>query len=88
MNSEHKLIYHKSAVKFFNKQNKSSPERITAALEGLLMDPPKGDIKTLQGFTGLYRLRIGSYRVVFDIDYEEKIIYIQAIGNRRDIYKQ
>lgn len=88
MNSDYKLIYHKSAVKFIAKQDKTSQERIVTCLKGLLITPPEGDIKSLKGYENLYRLRIGGYRILFNIDHEEKVVYIQAIGNRGDIYKQ
>ncbi len=87
VNSDYKLIYHKSAVKFIAKLETTSQERIVTGLKGLLSKPPEGDIKNLKGHKGLYRLRIGSYRVIFNIDHEEQIIYIEAIGNRGDIYK-
>lgn len=67
--------------------DKSSQERIANGLKGLLSLPPKGDIKTLKGYTDLYRLRIGSLRVIFNIDHQEKVVYIEALGNRGDIYK-
>lgn len=87
MNTDYKLIYHKSTIKFIAKLDKSSQERIAFGLKGLLSIPPKGDIKTLKGYTGLYRLRIGGYRIIFSIDHDERLIYIQAIGSRGDIYK-
>lgn len=87
MKTDYKLIYHKSAVKFIAKQDKSSQERIATGLKGLLIIPPEGDIRTLKGNNDLYRLRIGYFRIIFNIDHEEKVVYIQAIGNRGDIYK-
>lgn len=87
MNSEYKLIYHKSAVKFIAKLDKTSQERIATGLKGLLSSPAEGDIKRLKGYTDLYRLRIGSFRVIFNIDHQRQIVYIEAIGNRGDIYK-
>ena len=38
-------------------------------------------------FSGLYKLKVGAYRVVYEIDYERKIITVHKIGHRRDIYK-
>lgn len=87
MNTDYKLIYHKAAVKFIAKMDKTSQVRITAGLKGLLSSPPEGDIKKLKGYTDLYRLRIGSYRVIFSINHQKQIIYIEAVGNRGDIYK-
>ncbi|HDX9577018.1 TPA: type II toxin-antitoxin system RelE/ParE family toxin [Bacillus pseudomycoides] len=87
MNSGFKLIYHKSAVKFIAKQEKAIQQRIADGLKGLLEIPPEGDIKSMKGYTDLYRLRVGTFRIIFEIDHDEKVIYIQAIGNRGDIYK-
>lgn len=55
VNSDYKLIYHKPAVKFKAKLNKTSQERIVIGLKGLLSIPPEGDIKSLKGHAGLYR---------------------------------
>jgi mRNA interferase RelE/StbE len=37
--------------------------------------------------SGLYKLRIGDWRVIYDIDNIEKIVMIHKIGLRKDIYK-
>ena len=55
VNSDYKLFYHKSAVKFIAKLEKTSQVRIVTGLKGLLSIPPEGDIKSLKGHTGLYR---------------------------------
>lgn len=87
VNSDYKLIYHKSAVKFIAKQDKGIPKRIAEGLKGLLAIPPEGDIKSMKSYTDLYRLRVGTFRILFEINHDEKVIYIQAIGNHGDIYK-
>ncbi|MBG9794830.1 plasmid stabilization protein [Paenibacillus dendritiformis] len=87
MSSVYKLIYHKEALKFIAKQEKSMQERIAEGLKGLLVVPPVGDIRPMKGNFGLYRLRIGTYRVIFEIDHDEKIIFVRAVGSRGDIYK-
>lgn len=87
VNSDYKLIYHKSALKYIAKQDRFVQMRIAESLKGLLEIPPEGDIKIMKGYTNLYRLRIGSFRILFDINHDEKVIYIQAIGNRGDIYR-
>ena len=76
-----KIVYSKKAVKFLKKQDKSTQRRIMEAISGL---PLSGDIKKLQGVNG-YRLRVGDYRVLFDMN--GIIIDIIEIGNRGQIYK-
>ncbi len=75
------IIYSKKAKNFLEKQNRSTQLRILSAIAKL---PQDGDIKKLQGQNG-YRLRIGNFRVLFDIN--GVIIDIIDIGNREQIYK-
>ena len=44
---------------------------------------PKGLTDNLAGF---YKLRVGDYRVLYDIEGELKVIEIARVGHRRDIY--
>ena len=74
------IQYSKQAIKFLKKQDKPSRKRIISAINLL----PAGDVKLLQGRNG-YRLRVGDYRVIFDI--HGNILYIEKIGNRGQIYK-
>ena len=87
MNSDYRLIYRKEAVKFLAEQDVSAQECIAKGLAGLLEIPPSGDIKLLKDYKKLYRLRVGSYRILFEISHTEKIIYIQAIDSRGGVYK-
>jgi mRNA interferase RelE/StbE len=35
-----------------------------------------------------YRLRVGDYRVVYDYDRSKGILYLLAVGHRREVYRQ
>ena len=87
MNSDYKLTYHKDALKFLAKQEMAVQQRMAKGLTGLLTIPPRGDIKLMKGHHELYRLRVGAYRILFEINHTEKIVYIQAIDSRGGIYK-
>ncbi|MBT3368040.1 MAG: type II toxin-antitoxin system RelE/ParE family toxin [Nitrospina sp.] len=45
----------------------------------------KGDVKRLTNFTPEYRLRVGDYRILFEIEEEQLTIY--RIRHRKDVYK-
>lgn len=46
------------------------------------------DHKPLSGeFKGLFRLRVGDYRVIYSVDSSSRRINILLVGHRRDIYK-
>ena len=75
------ISYSKKAIKFLKRQDVPSQKRLITAISRL---PLEGDIKKLQGIGG-YRLRVGNFRVLFNID--GIIIDIIDIGNRGQIYK-
>ena len=75
------IIYSRKAIKFLQRQDKATQRRIVDAIAKL---PFEGDIKKLRNTTG-FRLRIGSFRVIFDVN--GVIIDIIDIGNRGQIYK-
>lgn len=46
------------------------------------------NIRALQGqYKGSYRFRTGDWRMVFQIDHSKQIVYVSAIGNRKDVYR-
>lgn len=84
------IVYSKKAVKYINGLDKPTKQRIKTAIEGLTAEPPKGDIKLLQGFTdGRKRLRVGKYRIIYNYlpDGEIIVLYIINIDSRGEIYK-
>ncbi len=44
------------------------------------------NIKKLKSRFALYRLRTGNYRIIYSIKHKKIIVYIVAIGHRKDIY--
>ncbi|MCY0942227.1 type II toxin-antitoxin system RelE family toxin [Streptomyces antarcticus] len=63
--------------------------RILAALTALGDDPFRegADIKKLTGPSGLYRLRVGSYRIAYQVLDGELVILVVKVGDRRDVYR-
>ena len=86
MSLTYRLILNHDSVKFIAKQEMAIQERIRKALTGLSIRPPVGDIKALKGQGKIKRLRVGSYRVLFEVSNKEQMIYILAIDNRGDVY--
>lgn len=60
--------------------------RIADALE-VLADGLRGDIKRLTNFTPEYRLRVGEYRVLFEIRERNRIV-VYRVRHRREAYRR
>lgn len=85
-----RIEYKKQAVKFLESLDRPTKQRIKSAIEGLTEQPPKGDIKPLQGYKDeRKRLRVGKYRIIYkyETDTEITILMILDIDSRGDIYK-
>ncbi|MEU0475255.1 type II toxin-antitoxin system RelE/ParE family toxin [Streptomyces olivaceus] len=63
--------------------------RILTALTALGDDPYRqdADVKKLTGPSGLFRLRVGSYRVAYQVNDGELVILVVTVGDRRDVYR-
>ena len=70
---QYKINIKPQAIKDSKKIPRETLKRIFSKIE-LLADDLEGDVKRLSNFTPEYRLRIGNYRVLFEI--EEDIVVI------------
>ena len=78
--------YHKKAIKFINSLSMQDKQRIKKAIQNLIVNPSICDIKPLQGYKDIYRLRVGNYRIIYTKD--NTILFIADINSRGNIYKQ
>jgi len=60
--------------------------RIINAIDQLKINPAAGGV--LKGeYSGLRRIRIGSYRVVYEVHDEQLMVLVIRIGHRREVYR-
>jgi mRNA interferase RelE/StbE len=62
---------------------------ILRAMTPLGDDPrrPDASVKKLSGCEDRYRLRVGDYRVIYDVIDAELVILVVGVGHRREIYR-
>jgi mRNA interferase RelE/StbE len=80
------LTFRPAALRALRKLDRQTAERIKAATEALKDDPRPPGSKMLTGAHGVWRIRIGDYRVVYTIDDQRRIVRVAAAGHRRDVY--
>lgn len=71
------------AIKDLKKIPKADTSKITAQLQ-LLKNGLTGDVKKLTNYTPEYRLRIGNYRALFEVEENQIIVY--RIKHRKEAY--
>lgn len=85
----YKVIFKTSAIHFLEKADNSVRKRLYAWIKKNLenCDDPTSKGTLLKGeWGGLWRYRVGDYRLVAAIDKKEVIILIIKIGHRKDVY--
>jgi mRNA interferase RelE/StbE len=85
---EYSLELAPAASQYLAKLAPSSLQRITTKLGWYAMHSEEYTPEPLTGkFNGLYRFRIGDYRLIYMLDKPNKRIVILSAGHRSDIYK-
>jgi mRNA interferase RelE/StbE len=89
VNLSYNIEFSKESKKFLKKTDKDTARRIIHEVEKLKTNPFEHQSgKRMKGFEGkFYRLRVGSYRIIYEVVDEKLIISIVKIGPRGDIYK-
>jgi mRNA interferase RelE/StbE len=82
--NEYKYRFRKSAKKFIESQPKKQQTRILKAVYKL---PHEGDVKELTNRKGYYRLRVGTYRIIYTIQENILTVEVLNVGSRGDVYK-
>jgi len=79
-----KLIFGKRALRELNKLDRNIKERIWNKLQNCKGDPFRylEPLVEIEGF----KLRVGEYRVIINVDNEIKILNVEKVGHRRNVY--
>jgi mRNA interferase RelE/StbE len=71
------------------KKDRALMVRIDRALLSLADNPTPPNSKNLVGeVANLYRLRVGDYRIIYQVDGGKLIVLVVHVGHRKDVYRQ
>ena len=77
----------RSAAKALKKIPKASRKRIVEKIDSLAESPPNPDTTKMKGNNPFHKVRIGDYRIVYEIQEDVLVILVVKIGHRKDIYR-
>ena len=82
----YEIVFSRKAKKQLFKLERLIQERIISALERIKIRP-ESYITKLVGDPG-YKLRVGDYRIIMDVDKSKLLILVIKIGHRKNIYEK
>ncbi|HEY5298330.1 MAG TPA: type II toxin-antitoxin system RelE/ParE family toxin [Verrucomicrobiae bacterium] len=82
-----RIEWKKSTRKDLRKLPSNAADRIIAAVENLAENPFPHGVEKLSGSEHAYRIRLGDYRIVYEVVTESKLVEIQRVRHRKDVYR-
>ena len=84
----YRLVIKSSAVKELAAVGqKADRARLVASIQALAEQPKPIGAEKLSGHIDLYRIRVGNYRVVYEIDNGQIVVTVIKVGHRKEIYR-
>ena len=77
----------KTAAKALRKISKPDQKRIGEKIDSLAEDLPNPEATKMKGNNPFHKIRVGDYRIVYEIQDDILVILIVKIGHRKDIYR-
>ena len=83
----YRVEFSRGASKQFRKLPLYIQERVQAKIDELAIEPRPNRVKKLQGDDNLYRIRVGDYRVVYEIEDDILLIIVIRVKHRSEVYR-
>jgi len=81
------IRYSKQAVNFLKSAEKKLTTRILKMIEKLSENPIGHDSKVVEGYhEKLFRVRVGDYRILYEVDYKNNLLGIVKIDKRSKVF--
>ncbi len=87
-NKKYQIKLKRSVTKDLKDIDKQFIPRIFAVIESLADNPFQLQSRKLQGTDTSYRIRIGDYRLIYQVDIKKKLVVIEHIRHRKDVYRK
>ncbi|MHC5855589.1 type II toxin-antitoxin system RelE family toxin [Nostoc sp.] len=82
------IVISKSVQKQIDDLPNDVAERVVEKIQNLALEPRPDGVVKLKGFDNEYRIRVGDYRVRYEIDDESQIVQLLQCKHRKDVYKK
>jgi len=73
-------------LRYLQALTKTARKRLSPAISSLADDPRPPGCKKLKGRHGLYRVRVGDYRIIYSVDDNIQVVLVVKAGDRKDVY--
>jgi mRNA interferase RelE/StbE len=83
----YRIEWKRSALRELKRLDRQVVPRIVAAIDSLSAQPLPLGVSKLQGSQRTYRIRIGSYRVIYELYQSRLVVEVVRVRHRKDVYR-
>ncbi len=83
----YRVLLERAAEKDLSKLPSEIHGRVIAAIQGLATHPRPPGCRKLVGCKNDWRIRVGDYRVVYEIADEIRVVRVNRVRHRREVYR-
>jgi mRNA interferase RelE/StbE len=76
-----------TAERQIRKMSRTSQIRVLRAIRDLAGEPRPPGSRKLRGYEDVYRIRVGTYRILYSVRKKRLLIIVLKVGQRKDIYR-
>jgi mRNA interferase RelE/StbE len=84
----YRVLLERAAEKSLRRLSVDVHDRVISAIQGLARNPRPSGCRKLAGSGNDWRIRVGDYRVLYEIADAIRIVRVNRVGHRREIYKR
>jgi mRNA interferase RelE/StbE len=84
----YKILLHSKVPRELKSLPKDIRHKAKETIDALASNPIPPAAAKLQGRMGCYRIRIGNYRIIYEVHVTEIVVYIVGIAHRKEVYRQ
>ena len=66
---------------------RTTQDRLIRAVDALAVNPRPSGVKKLRGTRDLWRIRVGDYRVIYQVDDAKRLVDVSHVRHRREAYQ-
>ena len=86
--ARYRVLLHAAVPRELKSIPAATRRKIKTAIDGLATEPIPVGAGRLRGRQSAYRLRIGDYRIVYEVHATEIVVYVVGVAHRREVYRR
>lgn len=83
----YRVLLERSAERDLGRLSSQVHERVIASIKNLAATPRPSGCRKLEGSKNDWRIRVGDYRIIYEIEDQARVVRVNRVRHRREVYR-